>query len=178
VRARRRAVSLIRQTGYNERWRAPAHRGMANLVRSGTKQPRLLPMSAADQARLLISLIAYVLRSGSEGRSPSVRILQPTRLDRFRRGVLPDPFHRPAPSIPWPRVASLANSSVPFVSFALIRSLQPFPAISCPPLASPAYYLLPWPRDRIGAGVAARMHRLVLFCWNRSGTHWFAAVVR
>ena len=43
----------LSKVGYNGPRRAPAHCGMANLVRSGTKQPRLLPISAADQARLL-----------------------------------------------------------------------------------------------------------------------------
>jgi len=38
---------------YNYGWRAPAHCGMANLVRSGTKQPQSFPASAADQARQL-----------------------------------------------------------------------------------------------------------------------------
>lgn len=38
--------------GYNARWRAPAHCGVTNLVRSGTKQPQSFPVSAADQARL------------------------------------------------------------------------------------------------------------------------------
>lgn len=39
---------------YTTRWRAPAHCGMANLVRSGTKQPQSFPASAADQARQLL----------------------------------------------------------------------------------------------------------------------------
>jgi hypothetical protein len=41
---------------YNLGWRAPAHCGMANLVRSGTKQPQSFPVSAADQARLFLLL--------------------------------------------------------------------------------------------------------------------------
>ena len=44
-------------TGYNASWRAPAHCGMVYLVRSGTKQPKPFTASAADQARLLLSLI-------------------------------------------------------------------------------------------------------------------------
>ena len=43
---------------YNSTWRAPAHCGMVNLVRSGTKQPQLFPASAADKARLLISILS------------------------------------------------------------------------------------------------------------------------
>lgn len=37
---------------YNARRRAPAHCGMVNLVRSGTKQPQPTSASAAVKARL------------------------------------------------------------------------------------------------------------------------------
>ena len=40
---------------YNAGWRAPAHCGMVNLVRSGTKQPQPISASAAVKARLCIS---------------------------------------------------------------------------------------------------------------------------
>lgn len=38
--------------GYNHARRVPAHYGVTNLVRSGTKQPQSFTVSAADQARL------------------------------------------------------------------------------------------------------------------------------
>lgn len=39
---------------YNARRRAPAHCGMVNLVRSGTKQPQPTSASAAVKARLSV----------------------------------------------------------------------------------------------------------------------------
>ena len=55
---------------YNARWRAPAHCGVTNLVRSGTKQPQSFPVSAADQARLFqfwtrsdLTFALFLLRS-------------------------------------------------------------------------------------------------------------------
>lgn len=44
---------------YNCGWRAPAHCGVTNLVRSGTKQPQSFPVSAADQARLFSPLSQF-----------------------------------------------------------------------------------------------------------------------
>jgi hypothetical protein len=51
---------------YNSFRRAPAHCGMVNLVRSGTKQPQLFPTSAADKARLFIFQVAQFLSSFSQ----------------------------------------------------------------------------------------------------------------
>jgi hypothetical protein len=45
------SAASLRLMRYNMSWRAPAHCGMANLVRSGTKQPQSFTASAADQAR-------------------------------------------------------------------------------------------------------------------------------
>jgi len=49
---------------YNSRRRAPAHCGVVNLVRSGTKQPQPFPASAADKARLF-DMLSYSVFSSS-----------------------------------------------------------------------------------------------------------------
>ena len=54
-------VGIMKYLQYNARWRVPAHCGVTNLVRSGTKQPQSFPVSAADQARQL-SLSCALLR--------------------------------------------------------------------------------------------------------------------
>ena len=46
---------------YNSPRRAPAHCGVVNLVRSGTKQPQPFPASAADKARLYPLVISVLL---------------------------------------------------------------------------------------------------------------------